>query len=215
MRRTLIIALASIAVAGLASCNIVGPAAYFIHGPGNVDAEHKLDPNRSTVLFIDDRGSRIPRRQLRFTIAEEAERNLLDKRRVVDLIDSQAAFAVASNDRHTKPLSIAEIGQAVEAEVVIYATVDTFEVAPTGQELQPIANLRVKVIDAATGERVWPEDRAGYQLPVVMPQQPGAFMASDAGALAKAQRELAVWTGRSLAELFYDVEVTSSTRAQR
>lgn len=196
-------------------CNIIGPAFYFAHGPGTVDALYTLDKSRSTVVFVDDRGSHIPRRQLRFTIANEAQQRLLDNKAVADLIDSQSAFAVAAQDRHSKPLSIAGIGQSVGAEIVVYATIDAFEVAPTGQELQPISRMRVKVIDAESGERLWPEEREGYSVPVAMPQQPGAFMAQDAGAAARAQRELAVWTGRTLAEIFYDVEVTSSARAGR
>lgn len=196
-------------------CNIVGPAFYFIHGPGEVEAEYEIPKDRSAVLFIDDRGSRIPRRQLRYTIAEEAESRLLSNKAVGDLIESQSAFAVAAQDRHSRPLSIAGIGQSVGADLVIYATVDAFQVAPTGQELQPIANLRVKIIDAVSGERLWPAEREGFDLRVVMPQRPGAFMASEPGVVSRAQAELARYTGRTLAELFYDVEVTSSARAGR
>jgi len=209
------LAAAAAMLSASAGCNIVGPAFYFVHGPGTVDAVYELDKNRSTVVFIDDRGSHIPRRQLRYTIANEAQQRLLDNKAVGDLIDAQAAFAVAAQDRHSKPMSIAGIGQSVGADVVVYATMDAFQVAPTGQELQPISRMRVKVIDATTGERLFPEEREGFSVPVVMPQQPGAFMAADSGATARAQRDLAVWTGRTLAELFYDVEVTSSARAGR
>lgn len=196
---------------GLTSCNIVGPAAYFVAGPGNVEAEHELDPARPTVVFIDDRASRIPRRTLRTLMAETAQSRLAENGAVRRVVDTQAAMAVAAQDRKSRPMSITAIGEAVGAEVVIYATVDDFTISPDGQTVLPSSTLRVKVIDVTTGERLWPEEREGYTLALTMRDREGA-RTTTTGA-SDLQRDLALWTGTGLAELFYDVEVTFSTRA--
>lgn len=209
--RTLIaLALGSLPLT-VVGCNIVGPAAYFIHGPGNVDREFTLEKDRPTVIFIDDRASKLPRRQFRTSIAQTAQQRLAASGQVTTLVDFQAAAAVAAQDKKSSPMSIAAIGQAVGAEVIIYATVDEFTISPDGQTVLPTSRLRVKVIDTTTGERLWPEEREGYTMLLTMRNKEGGRDGSSS--VYDHQQGLAVWTGAALAELFYDVEVTSSTRA--
>lgn len=184
-----------------ASCNIVGPAYLLVHGPEKVPAVYELDPTLPTVIFVDDRGSRVSRRTLRLLMAQEAEKTLLGEKKLRDVISAQSALSAAAADRDDTPMSIAEIGRSVGASIVIYAAMDQFSLAPDGQTFLPTAQFRVKVIDARSDKRLWPEERAGHLVatrsPVAGEISPGV------NEQARAEDELARRAGLDLARLFY------------
>jgi hypothetical protein len=190
--------------AALSSCNIVGPAVAIVHGPEKVPAAFELDPELPTVIFIDDRNSRVPRRSLRLMMAQEAEKALLDADKIKDMISAQSALSASQGDKDGRPLSIAEIGKAVGASVVIYATVDSFSLFPDGQAFAPICQMRVKVIDATSDKRVWPEDRAGHA--VVTRAVVRGEITPNTNDRARAEDDLARQAGMDLAQLFYKHE---------
>jgi hypothetical protein len=194
-----------------AGCNIIGPAAYFIHGPAKTKKLHELDKKKTTVIFIDDRQNRIPRRALRLAIAERAQELLLEKKVVQDMISASSALAATGNDRHAAPQPIAEIGRAIQADVVIFATVDTFSLTPDGQTFAPHAVLRVKVISVADDKRLWPEDPAGHPLRV-RALAAAKDLPSSVAARYQAEDELAKQIGVELAWLFFDHETPRGVR---
>ena len=208
-------ALAAAALSALAllpaGCNIAGPAFYFIHGPEKVKKLHELDKEKTTVVFIDDRQSRIPRRVLRATMAEEAEKTLLRERVVKDMISAHSALQAAGSDKHGKPIPIAEIGRAVRADVIIYATVDGFTLSPDGQTFAPAAELRVKVVGVHDEKRLWPEDPAGHPLRVMAAPQTRE-MPANVSARYQAEDELARQIGVEIARLFFDHEKPTGPR---
>jgi len=71
---------ASLSVA--AGCNIIGPASYLIAGPEKVPAAFTLDPDRTTLIFIDDPGSQLPGREARLAMGKRAEEELLSRKLV-------------------------------------------------------------------------------------------------------------------------------------
>lgn len=188
-----------------ASCNIVAPAFYMIHGPEKTKKACTLDPKRSTVVFIDDRLSRVPRRSSRVAIGEQVEQALLKEGVVKDMVSSQSALQAAGNDREGKPAAITEVGQSVKADVVIYATVDEFVLTRDGQTYSPMAMLRVKVIDAVTGKRLWPESPAGHVVAARLSPKTATLPESTA-ARFMAEDELAKQAGQEIAWLFFDHE---------
>ncbi len=188
-----------------AGCNILGPASYFVLGPDKVPAAYTLDKNKTAVIFIDDRANRIPSRASREMIGKTAEESLLEQGVVKDMIQSRSIQAVVARERFGKPMAIAEVGKAVNADVVIYAWVDTFSMTADGQTYLPTASLRVKVIDCATTERLFPSPEATeawYPFSISLPQQQG-FVPSSTAEVAKAEQDLAKWVGISLARLFF------------
>src|SRR4051794_7604017 len=208
VRRTLIgmaTAAAIGAPAALAGGNIVGPIFWLVHGPEEEKKVYELDKDRTTVVFVDDRGNRVPRRTLRLQIAQEAEKALLKEKVVKDMISAESALAAAGGDRYEKPTPITDIGKAIKADRVVYATVDRFSLSPDGQTLSPTVELRVKVIDAQSEARLWPEDARGYPLTVRL-QAKAADLPSTAAARQQAEDELARQTGMKLAQLFYNHE---------
>lgn len=193
----------------LPGCNVVGPVAYLIHGPDKVGAVHTLEPARPTVVFVDDANSRLPSRSLRVDIASAAEKYLLREECLKDMITNRSAVQAASEDRLGTPLSIIEIGQKVNAEVVIYVEMQDFGISPDGQTFSPFATARVKVMDVKAGKRVWPEQREGWPVLLKPTPQPDAAPTTLAARL-EASRLLANEVGKAVAQLFYTHELQRS-----
>ncbi len=212
-------ALASLATAG---CNILGPAYYMVAGPEEKKAVYTLEPTRPTVVFVDDRDNRLPRRTLRFVVAEAATKAMLDNEVLtktpageVAAIDGRAAITAAARDRFGEPLSVAAIGNACSADVVVHVVFEAFTLTADGTTFSPSARLRVKVIDAVNQRRLFPpgEDVVGVPMDVVLKQRPSDLPNSNSGML-QAQETLAKECGRAVAELFFDHVYVSTDRAR-
>lgn len=193
----------------LGGCNILGPAMYFAIGPDKVPAAFELPKDRPAVIFVDDRTNRIPQRSVRELIGTVAEKAILENRASRNMIESRRVQAVVARERFGKPMGIAEVGAALEAEIVIYAWVDQFTLTPDGQTFAPSSQLRVKVIDATTKERIFPPPQAEpwHMVSVKVPTQQGAPPATNAERL-QAEENLARWVGRQLARQFFEHETT-------
>lgn len=195
-------ALAGVALCVAAGCNIAAGVFYIVHGPDQkIPAKFELPSDKSTVVFIDDRNSKLPSRDLREMIATAAGETLQSSGEVRDLIDPRAAMNAASKDRFGEPMTIAEIGRAVQADVVIYATVDSFSYSPDGSSVAPSAKFRVKVIDSKTEARLWPQEQEGYALGIQSPPKQGTLSGSPAE-MFKTRQEAAARAGLGIAQLF-------------
>lgn len=198
----------------LSGCNVAGPAFFLIHGPQKVKAQYTLPRDKSAVVFIDDRANVLPSRAARQRASRAAERKLLDKRAVgkADIVSSDAIMSLSAQERFGKPTGIAEVGKAVGASTIVYATVDSFALSPDGQQFAPTAELRVKVLDAETRRRLWPTgDNEWAPVQVRQPNKSGLPPTSTADR-TKAEYELAEWLGQTVAELFVEHEDTDLAR---
>src|SRR6185436_9787846 len=109
------------------------------------------------------------------------------------------------------PMSISEIGRAVGAEQIVYASVDSFSLTPDGVNFAPFAKLRVKVIDAVNDKRLFPPEAApgtsGGKEPffiVEVPERPrGSALPKTITERTKEEQKLAEDIGLRLSELFY------------
>jgi len=190
----------------IAGCNVITPIAYAIHGPEKIFALYEPDPDKTTVIFVDDPSSRLAQRRLRYQIADDASRRLMAKEVIIDMLDSRPILNAATKERHGERTSITELGRGVGADIVIYAVVTEFSLSQADGTFVPVANMRVKVIDTATGQRVWPESEAGYLLDVRIQQRASIASDTDNGQLA-IQAELAGKTALGLAQMFYKHEL--------
>lgn len=193
----------------LPACNIIGAAFFVVHGPEKVPQQFALPKDRPTVIFVDDRANRLPRRSLRQTIADAAQKELLESHTLTNVIDSRAALAVAAQDRYGEPKPIAEIGKAVQAEIVIYVTVDDFVISPDGQTFAPVVSMRVKVIDVLSDSRLWPEDKLGFPLSTQTHAQTGTAPTSQSQ-IALGEDGAAQRAGLAIAQCFFEHETTDS-----
>ena len=190
-------------------CNVVTPVAYAIHGPEKINPVYTLDKELKTVVFVDDPSSRITQRRLRYTIADRATKELLAKRILVDMLDPRGILTAASKDKYGELSTIADLGKSVGADIVIYAVVTDFSLSPETGTYIPKAMLRVKVIDVASGKRLWPDDETGHLANIQMPQKPGTSP-STSGERIQTEQELAQRAGLGLAQLFYKHEITET-----
>tara|TARA_R110002073_G_scaffold239285_1_gene400589 strand:- start:97206 stop:97871 length:666 start_codon:yes stop_codon:yes gene_type:complete len=213
---TLLIAVAMTILTLIPGCNIVTPIAYAIHGPQKINPVYELNEELKTVVFVDDPSSKITQRRLRYTIAKQATSELLDKRILVDMLDPRGILTAASNERFGEQMSISELGKSVGADIVIYAVVTDFSISPEAGAYIPRASLRIKVIDVAEGQRVWPSDTKGHIANIQIPQRPGnSPESSTSGARLEVEQELAQRAGTGLAQLFYKHEITETVLNRR
>lgn len=200
----------------VSGCNIIGPAVVLIHGPDKTDALTKLDSARNHVIFLDDRENRLTRRVLRQEILDSAQARLIEKGILSKekLIDGRGAIMAAASETDGSPLSITAIGRSVEADVVIYVTIDAFGLSPDGSVYQPFAHARIKIIDAVNDVKLWPETSkfpGGYEVNLTMRPQARDLPRTNAE-IAKAQSEVAREFGEAIAEVFFEHETRDPDR---
>lgn len=201
---------AAFALGGLASCNIVGTAAVVLKGPPTTEAAYTLEKEPPTVIFLDDRASRLPRRSLRLSIASEAGDVLLKKGVLTQVVEPTAALQAAAGEEASSPMDLVTLCKNSRAEVMIYASVRHFALTTDGQTVQPTAALRVKVVDARGNKgRVWPDSPEGYEL-VVTPAPSASAPPRTPAEFVKAQEKLGEAVGLSLAQVFFEHETRPS-----
>ncbi len=201
-----------LAVAGLAifaplpACNIVGPASYLVSGPAKVPAAYTLNPELTTVVFIDDPVSVLPSRDARLAVGQACEEQLLNEKYVKDMIQSRQVLQHLRGEKRTEPVSIAKVGKALGAKVVIYALVTRFGLSSDGQSYSPTASMEVKVIDVETGERLFPGPNAPRDSLTIELAESGRpeFSSRTRGELAQLEIAFAKRLGVRLARVFYE-----------
>ncbi|MEM7623891.1 MAG: hypothetical protein AAF235_11900, partial [Planctomycetota bacterium] len=173
----------------------------------------ELESARPTVVFVDDPANRVAQRRVRATIGDTTQKILLEKRLIDsgNMIDTRSAMAMASRGTATDPMSIREIGAAVGADVVVYALVSEFDRSPLTDPPRPTALLHVKIVDTATGDRIWPPQSAGFPLRLTMPAD-ASIASRERTDILDMEESLAAYAGAGLAQLFYDVELPFSLR---
>jgi len=185
-------------------CNIITPVMWFIEGPPTQPALYTLNPEQDVVVFLDDRGTVIPRSRWRQKLAMTTTQTLLDQPELIrNAITPQAATRVASQEEYGHLIPIDEVGRRVQADVIIYATVDRFDLLDNGYP-KPIAQMRVKIVDSQTGRQLWPDDPHGHDLVAQMPTQLNSQY--EAGASDALAEVLAEYAGLRLAQLFFEHE---------
>jgi len=207
---------ASLSVA--AGCNIIGPASYLIAGPEKVPAAFTLDPDRTTLIFIDDPGSQLPGREARLAMGKRAEEELLSRKLVKDMIQSREVIAITRGEKRAELTTVASVGKALKADVVIYALVREFTIAADGTQFIPQAVLEVKVIESQTGKRLFPPEgeepgslRVTMKEPLVQSGVPTSRSQRTIAEVSAAER-----AGLTLARAFFDWDrdTTASRREE-
>jgi hypothetical protein len=195
----------------MCSCNIIGPAALLIEGPPTTPAMHELAKEAPTVVFIDDRASRLGRRSLRLVMAEQATRDLIDRAGMTAMVAPRAALDAATGESPSDPTDLTTLTKNSQARVMVYATIDRFELSPDRVTFLPTCIMRVKVIDVATeNPRNWPEEFKGHTL-VVPFQQTTRPLPRSAVELAALEESVAQQAGQALARLFFKYETREAT----
>jgi len=199
------------ACAALAGCNIVAPAFLLISGPPKIKKSFTLPANKTTVLFIDDQSEQNVDRATLDGIAQTADELILAKTDVEDLISGRSALEAAVEENNNQQVPIAEIGRRVGAQVVIYARIDGYSIAPDGDGYSPSMRLNVRVLDLEQRKRVWPVEGDGVSVRVGTDTTKG-LLTDTMASRAEARQVLASLAGTAIAQLFYTHLESESVR---
>ena len=154
-----ILVVPALVLAGPFACNIITPALYVAEGPGKKEAEFTLPEDKKLVVFVDDRRNVISRLQLRSQLADDIGQQLKTLELVEEVVSGRELIAyVRRVESPNRRVSIEELGNAVDADIVLYVEMDTFALTPDGATPKPTAAVRVKVIDVKEKRRVFPPD---------------------------------------------------------
>lgn len=208
------VALAALTTA--AGCNLVAGAYLIASGPEKTPAVATLPKERSAVILIDDRANVVPQRSLRDMIGKTAEEEILKEQLVKEMVAARLATAVLARERYGQPMGIAEIGQAVQADVVIYVSMTNFSLSEDGTTITPFASANVKLIESKTGTRLSPPETDpadSHPLIVRLPAQTNTAGAGGATAQQHMMQDLARLTGIYLSRMFYDAEKITAPRS--
>ena len=167
----------------------------------DIPAVHRPE-DRVTTVFVEDRDNALPQPPLRTAIAASVAHYLQRERVVTEFTNPGDLERLRLNEENFRNWSIARIGRELEAEQVLYVTVERFHVADPEQTRGPNAHVRAKLIDVESGERIFPErDSQGHQVRTEMRfqhRQPDSY-----GHSALLAQHLAQRVGEDVAKLFY------------
>ena len=111
---------------------------------------------------MDDRDGLLNPAMLADVIADRASEELMIHEVVTETIRPRDAMALArSRDQHSNLMSIDSIGEAVGAEQIIYVEIQTFAESRDAYTPQPIAAVRLKVLDVVNNTRIIPPPADG------------------------------------------------------
>jgi hypothetical protein len=196
-RLHLLLLLLIISVAG---CTMAGLAAHKIMGPAAVPAKYVPQPQPLVVLVEDyHRATGLTDDELLSRYVEDEIRGHVQK---VPVIDSAKVREIRmSKPEDFKKMSVAEVGRGVGADQVIWVAVTerTVESLLGGESLRGDVAVRVKMVDAKTGQTLWPTDMAeGYPL-----SSGTTWGATNAGSESELKNSLYRELSAKIAKLFY------------
>lgn len=201
--------LAAAALLAAEGCNMAVPALYVAQGPPKRPAMFTLPADRKVVVFIDDRQNIINRLQLRAMLGDDVANELRRMKLVSEVVSGRELIAyVRKVETSTKRVSIEELGDAVNAEVVVYVEMDGFALSPDGATPKPVASAFVKVVDVKAKERLFPPlggDPKGHPVQSELDtQMPDAFRTS--AQRRRMEDMLEKKLADDIAKLFYEYE---------
>ncbi|MDX2017853.1 MAG: hypothetical protein SFY95_09495 [Planctomycetota bacterium] len=201
-----------------AGCNVVTAGMYIVEGPPSIDPAYELDTERLSMVFVDDPGNTLPRREMRLTIASEVQRRLLEIVKLTNVIETRDAINIADASRSSKLRSVVSIGREASrnrpgpVEQLIYARIDGFALGAVDGASMPTAAVTVMVFDAKLDARIWPDPQRvpeGFQFRVAIPQRVNRAPTNRAD-LEAAQNAFALKIGEAIAQCFYKHDRTES-----
>lgn len=185
-----------------AGCNLLGAVAVVAQPPRKIPAVY-TPANDSMFVLVENYDSPasayLEAEQITAGITSE-----LAEHKVAPLIDSSQHWDLRqANPAAHRSMSISQIGQRLGAKQVLYVRLipSTQELAGGSDLMKARLDVRVKIIDVATGHARWPVDLAdGYPMSVETPFEAQRQIAPVATLRAKMCRELS----NNIAVLFYE-----------
>ena len=205
----LILAVSCLYLAGCAGPGFVG---YVIAGPPKVKAKYTLKP-AATLVIVDDPQDLLGDPNFPAVVGANTgyhltQNDVLTTEQVVPQ-DHLSTLAAQLGDRYQNT-PIDQIGSRLDAQQVIHVLIRSASLEADNTYYQPAATIEVKVIDTATGDRLFPQpadqpaSRAtapGYTVEVQMKSQ--TLDTTRRGDLMILARSLSERIGLEVAQVFY------------
>ncbi len=173
-------------------------------GDRKVDAVFK-PPDRSTVILVDDPEELLTRPDLRSRIAGRIGDAFEEYDAVSQVVSPAELTRLRSEHDEFDTWPIDRVGRQLGAAQVLYVLVQRFDLVEEGVIYRPVAEVRVKLIDAATGERLFPAaSPAGYPVEVERAYQGMTEVDEKTDPLVA--RDLAEALAWEIARLFFEHE---------
>lgn len=137
--------------------------------PGKVDALYKPPPGKRVLVFVDDVLNPLQYQPIKAELTERLNDKLVQKKIAAATVPYEDMMQWAGTAGDFSHASVAEAGQALGADWVLYVHIDKFSVRD--DETNPLWHgqmaTTVRLVDVRAG-RLWPLDRPdGYTVPRV------------------------------------------------
>ncbi len=198
-----IAAAALLGLAGLAGgCQVAGVVADVVSGGGSIDAVYE-PTDRTTLVLVDDPGRRLSGGDLSGLIAGRIRDALIEEKVVEHVVPTTMVQNLRQQHDNFSQWPIDKVGQHAGAEQVIYVAVEHFQLTEAGAIYRPRAAVRVKVIDVASGARLFPSPRVDRGYPVQVEQHYRDMSGATPTTESLLSRDLAEHLAAAVAKLFY------------
>ncbi len=189
----------------LTGCEAVGFVAQVITGPEKIPAVYEL-ADRPTVVLVDDPSNLLPDPTLATLLAGRAGESLVENEVVTQVIPPVMVERLRAAHDDFDKWGIDDVGKQTGAEQVIYVLVQ--ECGSTEDDLifRPTIIVRVKVIDSATGDRLFPSQTSAIGKDGHPLKHTNAYrdmQGASAATRAILMRQLTEGAADALAKLFY------------
>lgn len=186
-------------------CQAAGFAAAMLKPPVKVEAQYKPPTTRPIAVLVDSdraRGSGAQALGMRDSLASYIVQELR-KNEVGIIIDSSKIYDLrTSNPKAFKTMSVDEIGRRVGADQVIVVDILKVNVSEStgGQLLHGELSALVRVVDAKTGQTLWPANLSdGFPMDIDTP----FTQTDDTTNMATVRDGIGLGAGDQIAKLFY------------
>lgn len=129
---------------------------------------YAVDKHKTILVMPDDYYSRLPNDTTRSMLANDLNKLLLEQSVAASTIPF-SKLQEAENAKDFDKLSVDQVGRQVGADIVLYVIFDNMSLKDDQQNdlWHGRLALRVKLVDAKTGVRLWPTDREAWPIETV------------------------------------------------
>jgi hypothetical protein len=213
MTRRAMLTLAAAACLASAGCNIVGPAVVALSPPPTNEAQFIL-PQRTTVVFVDDRRNVLPDRRARVLIGDMVASNLMAAEALTDTIQSTAALRAAGEERQGQLKSLEQIGTDIGAAVLISVEMTSYFIGVDQGIPRAAGSAQIKVIDCENRVRLFPvygsdtdPNATTHYVSAELPVEEVVRSGSSEASARELESLLTTMLADKIAKVFYEHEV--------
>jgi hypothetical protein len=150
-----------ISIAGAGGCNLLGP----IYGalidplipPPTIKAEHIMS-EKCLLVWIEEPADSSAAPQLKRELTEQLNRHLIEHKAIKSAVDYTAIVDFRLTHPDFSQMKVSQIGQTLGVDEILQMTITGFTLQYEAQAefYQPHISGSLRIIDAASGERIWP-----------------------------------------------------------